>query len=96
MSLNKITGILQLVATLIVILYLFNLPIPKSFAMIAVLFFIIKGVSFTVLKQNPISAIDAIAGFYLLFPVLGWFANTILNVIFIIFLLQKGVSYLLR
>ncbi len=96
MSFNKFTGALQLVASSIVILYLFHSPVPKSFAIVAALFFVIKGAAFTILKQNPVSSIDAIAGLYLLFPVLGWFNVTILNVVFIIFLVQKGISYLFR
>jgi len=93
---HKITAILHLGAISIVILYLLTNAFPKSYALGAVLFFVIKGIAFAVMKQNPLSALDAVAGVYLLFPVLGWFSNVVLNIIFIGFLVQKGVVYLFR
>jgi len=93
---HKVTAILHLGAISIVMLYLLTTALPKSYALGAVLFFIIKGIAFAVMKQNPLSALDAVAGIYLLFPVLGWFSNAVLNIIFIGFLVQKGVVYLFR
>lgn len=93
---HKITGILHLGAISIIIFYLLTNAFPKSYASGAVLFFIVKGIAFAFMKQNPLSALDAVAGIYLLFPVLGWFSNMILNIIFIGFLVQKGVAYLFR
>ena len=93
---HKITGILHLGAIAVVTFYLLTNVFPKSYAIVAVLFFIVKGISFAFMKQNPLSALDSIAGVYLLFPVLGWFSNGILNWIVIIFLVQKGVVYLFR
>ena len=93
---HKITGFFHLAAALVVTLYLSGWFFPKSFALIAVAFFIIKGVSFALMKRNPVSAIDAIAGVYLFFPAIGLFSNGILNWIVIIFLIQKGIVYLFR
>ncbi|MBI1979087.1 MAG: hypothetical protein HYS62_03460 [Candidatus Aenigmarchaeota archaeon] len=93
---HKITGILHLVAVLIIVLFSLTDEIPKSFAFLSVLFFVVKGIGFAIMKQNPLSALDAIAGIYLLFAVLGWFSNGVLNWIVIIFLAQKGVVYLFR
>ncbi len=93
---HKVTGVLHLIALSILILYILTTAFPKSYAVIATLFFIVKGIAFAFMKQNPFSAIDAIAGIYLLLPVLGWFSNNILNWIVIIFLLQKGIFYLFR
>ena len=93
---HKITGVLHLGALLIISVYLFVDVVPKSYALGAVAFFIIKGIAFAVMKQNPLSVLDAVAGIYLLFPVLGWFSNIVLNVIIIGFLVQKGIVYLFR
>lgn len=93
---HKLTGVLHLGAILIIIFYLLTNAFPKSYALGAVLFFIVKGIAFAIFKQSPLSALDAIAGIYLLFPVLGWFSNIVLNIIFIGFLVQKGVMYLFR
>ena len=93
---HKVTAILHLGAISIVILYLLTNAFPKSYALGAVLFFIIKGIGFAIMKQNPLSVLDAVAGIYLLFPVLGWFYNIVLNIIFIGFLVQKGIVYLFR
>lgn len=93
---HKVTGVLHLVATSIIIVYLLTNAVPKSYAFGAVLFFIIKGIAFTLMKQSPISALDAIAGILLFFPVIGWFSNIVLNIIVIVFLAQKGVAYLFR
>ena len=93
---HKVTAILHLGAISIVMLYLLTTALPKSYALGAVLFFIIKGIAFAVMKQNPLSALDAVAGIYLLFPVIDWFSNIVLNIIFIGFLVQKGVVYLFR
>ena len=93
---HKITGVLHLGAILVVILYLLTTAFPKSYALITVLFFIIKGIAFAFMKQNPMSALDTVAGIYLFFPIIGWFSISILNWIVIIFLVQKGVAYLLR
>jgi len=93
---HKITGILQLIAVSIIAIYLYSDLLPKSVALFAVAYFIVKGVSFTLMKRNPLSAIDALSGLYLLLPVLGVFTNTVLNVISIIFLAQKGIAYLFR
>ena len=93
---HKLTGVLHLGAISMVILYLLTTAFPKSYALGAVLFFIIKGVAFAIMKQNPLSVLDAVAGVYLLFPVLGWFSNIVLNIIFVGFLIQKGVVYLFR
>ena len=93
---HKVTAILHLGTISIVILYLLTNAFPKSYALGAVLFFIIKGIGFAIMKQNPLSVLDAVAGIYLLFPVLGWFSNIVLNVIIIGFLVQKGIVYLFR
>lgn len=93
---HKITGILHLGAVSVVVFYLLTSAFPKSYALGAIAFFIIKGIAFAFMKQNPLSTLDAIAGIYLLFPVLGWFSNIVLNVIFIGFLIQKGIVYLFR
>lgn len=92
----KLTGIFQLSAILIIIFYLLTDTFPKSFALGAVLFFIIKGIAFATFKQNLLSALDTIAGIYLFFPIIGWFSNIILNIIMILFLVQKGITYLFR
>ena len=93
---HKITGVLHVGALLIVIFYLLTNAFPKSFALGAILFFIIKGIAFAFMKRNPFSALDAIAGIYLFFPVIGWFSNIVLNIIFIGFLAQKGIIYFFR
>ena len=93
---HKITGVLHLGAISIIILYLLTGEFPKNYALIAVAFFIVKGIAFAFMKQNPLSALDAIAGIYLLLPVLEWFSNPILNWIVIIFLIQKGIVYIFR
>ena len=93
---HKITGVLHLGAILIIIFYLLTSGLPKYYALGAILFFVVKGIAFAFMKQNPLSALDAVAGIYLLFPVLGWFSNIVLNVIFIGFLIQKGIAYLFR
>ncbi len=93
---HKVTGLLHLGALSIIVLYLLTNAFPKSFAIGAIVFFAIKGIAFTIMKQNPLSALDAVAGIYLLFPVLGWFSNIVLNIIFIGFLVQKGIVYLFR
>lgn len=93
---HKITAIFHLGAISIIIFYLLTTAFPKSYALGAVAFFIIKGIAFAFMKQNPVSALDGIAGLYLLFPVIGWFSNIVLNVIVIGFLVQKGIVYLFR
>lgn len=93
---HKVTGLLHLGALLIIILYLLTHAFPKSFALGAIAFFVIKGIAFAFMKQNPLSILDTVAGIYLLFPVLGWFSNIVLNIIFIGFLVQKGIVYLFR
>ena len=93
---HKLTGVLHLGAISIVILYLLTNALPKSYALGAVAFFIIKGIAFAVMKQNPLSALDAVAGVYLIFPVMDWFSNVVLNIIIIGFLMQKGIVYLFR
>lgn len=96
MVMHKILGVAQLAAISIISIYLFSDIVPKSYALGAVIFFISKGVLFTILKRNPLSSLDAISGFYLLFPVFGWFSSNVLNIIMIAFLAQKGIMYLLR
>lgn len=93
---HKITAVLHLGAVIVLIFYLFTNSFPKSFAIGSVFFFIVKGIAFVFMKQNPLSALDAVAGIYLLFPVLGIFSNIVLNIIFIGFLVQKGITYLFR
>lgn len=93
---HKFTGVLHLGALSIIILYLLTNAFPKFYAVAAVLFFIIKGIAFAIMKHSPLSALDAVAGVYLLFPVIGVFSNIVLNIIFIGFLVQKGVVYLFR
>jgi len=93
---HKITAVLHLGAVSVIILYLLTEGFPKTYALIATLFFIVKGIGFAFMKQNPLSALDAVAGIYLLFPVLGWFSNIVLNIIVIGFLVQKGIVYLFR
>ena len=93
----KLTGVIQLIAVSIVILYILT---DGSFSNIvaigAVLFFIVKGVAFAFMKQSILSLSDTLAGIYLLLPVFGIFSNTILNIIFIGWLIQKGIVYLFR
>ncbi len=96
MVIHKILGVAQLAAISIISIYLFRGIVPESYALGATLFFILKGVLFTILKRNPLSSLDAISGFYLLFPVLEWFSNSVLNIIMIVFLVQKGIMYLFR
>jgi hypothetical protein len=92
----KISGVIQLAAVLIIVIYIFLHAVPRIYALSVAMLFIIKGISFTIFKQNPLSLLDTVAGLYLFFPVLGWFSNTVLNIIVIIFLAQKGITYLFR
>jgi len=94
----KITGVIQLTAVLIIVayIYLLNDVLPRPFALVAVLFFVAKGIAFTFMKQNALSLSDTIAGIYLLFSVLGWFSIGLLNWAAILFLIQKGIVYLFR
>lgn len=93
---HKITGIAQLIAVSIIILHLYFSLLPSSASLFAVAYFVIKGISFALFKRNPLSILDAISGIYLIFPVTGMFSNSILNMVSIIFLAQKGVVYLFR
>lgn len=93
---HKITGMFHLIAVSIIITYLLTSSFSKSYAIFSILFFIVKGISFALFKRSVLSVLDAIAGIYLIFPVMGWFSNTLLNIIFIGFLVQKGVVYLFR
>lgn len=92
----KITGIAQITAVSIISFYLYFGLLSKTIALFAVAYFVIKGVAFTVFKRNPLSALDAIAGIYLLFPAIGIFSNSVLDTVSIIFLAQKGIAYLFR
>ena len=94
---HKITGVFQLISVLIVALYIItDGAFSRNIALIAIAFFIVKGIGFAFMKQNVLSLSDAIAGIYLLLPVLGIFSNLILNIIFIGWLTQKGIIYLFR
>ncbi|MBI2546826.1 MAG: hypothetical protein HYW23_00055 [Candidatus Aenigmarchaeota archaeon] len=93
---HKITGVMHLGALSIIALHLFTGSIQQSYVIIASLFFIVKGIAFTLMKQNPLSLLDTVAGVYLMFPVLGIFSISLLNIIFIVFLAQKGLIYLLK
>ena len=93
---HKITSILHLGAVLVIIIYVLMGVVPRSYALVAVLFFVVKGIGFTIMKQNPLSMLDAVAGIYLFFPVMDLFSNIVLNIIFIGFLAQKGILYLFR
>jgi hypothetical protein len=93
---HKLTGVLHVTALAVVVLYLLTSAFPKSYALIAAGFFVVKGITFAFMKQNPVSALDTVAGIYLIFPVMGLFSNIILNIIFIGFLTQKGITYIFR
>ena len=92
----KVSGIVQLVAVTVVAAYLLTNNLSQSYALVAVAFFIVKGILFTFMKQNALSLSDTIAGIYLLFSVLGWFSIGLLNWAAILFLIQKGIVYLFR
>ena len=93
----KLTGVIQLIAVSIVILYILtDGAFSRTIVIVSVLFFIVKGVAFAFMKQSILSLSDTIAGIYLLLPVFGIFSNTILNIIFIGWLIQKGIVYLFR
>ncbi len=92
----KATGGLQLAAVSIVAAHLYLTTFTQSVALVAVSYFIVKGVLFTLMKRNPLSLIDTLAGLYLILPVLGIFSNDIINTISLIFLAQKGIVYFFR
>lgn len=92
----KISGVIQLVAVTIVSLYLFLSLGSKLYSIGVAVLFIIKGIGFTIFKQSLLSLLDTFFGIYLFFAVLGWFSNTVISIVAIVFLTQKGITYLLR
>lgn len=64
--------------------------LPKELVIIMALYLIIKGVFFIILGCSPFTNLfDAFSGFYLVSAAFG-FSHWILNVIIVIFLLQKA------
>jgi hypothetical protein len=57
---------------------------------------IAKGVLSLLLKQSMLSILDTATGLYFLMLAVAIFPNNIATVVFLIYLLQKGVSYILR
>lgn len=93
---HKVTGAVHIVAVSVIISYMLLGLVPKSYAIVASVFFIVKGVVFSVMKRNPLSFLDALSGLYILLPLTGLFSNLVLNIVFIGFLAQKGIMYLFR
>ena len=92
---KKILGVLQIVFLFVISAFIFWKAVPIEWAFIGAAYFIGKGLFFGITK-NPLSYLDAFFGMLLLLPIVGIFDNIILDAIAIIFLLQKGVTYLLR
>jgi len=91
---HKILGIVQIIFTLVFISFSFGWT-DAGLATIAGIYFVLKGLLFTFIR-TPISFLDAIAGSFILLATLGIFSNIFVSIIVILFLLQKGVTYLVR
>ena len=92
---KKILGILQSVFTFVFVGFLLGWT-DAGLATIAGLYFLFKGFAFFFMKGNAISLLDAGAGALILLAIFGIFSNIIVSIVVILFLLQKGITYLLR
>ncbi len=95
MVFHKVLGILQLAFVSVFIAFLLGWT-DAGMATIAGIYFIFKGFAFTLLKGNIVSLADAVAGSIILFAAFDVFSNIIVSIVVILFLLQKGVTYLFR
>lgn len=92
---HKILGVVQIVLTLVFVAFSFGWT-EAGFATIAGMYFLFKGFAFALLKGNIISLADAGAGSLILFAAFGIFSNVVVSIVVILFLLQKGATYLVR
>jgi len=91
----KLLGVLQLGGASVIGLHmLFGLFQPLT-ALYAALYFVGKGLLFGFFK-NPFSFADAFCGLLLVSALFDWFSITLLTALALLFLFQKGVTYLLR
>lgn len=90
-----ILGIIQIAIVLIFSLHITLNWFSQLVLILAAIYLIVKGILFTFIRTY-ISALDALAGFYLLFVAVGIFSNNLLNIIVLLFVLQKGILYVLR
>lgn len=95
MVFHKILSVLQIAFALVFVGFSFGWT-DAGFATIAGLYFLFKGFTFFLMKGNVISLADAGSGIFILFAVFGVFSNVITSTLVVLFLLQKGVTYLLR
>jgi len=93
---KKALGIIHIVFALLIGIQIAFDSIPFIWAFIACLYFIGKGILFGISKGSVLSYLDAIAGFILILAVTDVFSNIVITAIVMLFLLEKGVSYLLR
>jgi hypothetical protein len=92
---HKLLGLLQLGGVSIIGLHMLLGWFQPLTALYAALYFVGKGLLFGFLK-NPFSFADAICGFLLVSALFDWFSIGLLTALALLFLLQKGVTYLLR
>ena len=95
MVFHKLLGVLQIIFTFIFIGFLLGWT-DAGLATIAGLYFLFKGLGFALMKGNFISLFDAAAGSIILLAAFDVFSNIIVSIIVILFLLQKGATYLVR
>ncbi len=67
-----------------------------AFSIALSIYLIAKGIISAFMKNSPISAIDAAAGFYFLLLSLSVFPNNILTIVFLLYIAQKGATYVFR
>jgi len=88
-------GVLQLGGASIIGLHMLLGMFEPLTALYAALYFVGKGILFGFFK-NPLSFADALCGLLLVSALFDWFSIGLLTALALLFLFQKGVTYLLR
>ena len=91
--------IFGIVYILIAIIFAFDFYLEISSLSVGVLlatYLILKGIISAVVKSSLFSTLDSVCGFYFLFLVLSVFPVNFVTVIFLIYLVQKGITNVFR
>ena len=66
------------------------------FSILLSIYLIGKGIVSGLMKSSLLSFLDSVAGFYFLLLSLAVFPNNIFTVVFLLYLVQKGITYIYR
>ena len=86
-------GPIYLIVVIIFALHFYAGVLPSDLILVCTLYLIFKGLIFAAVKQKIMSLMDFVIGMYFILMWLKFFPNTLVTLLPVFYLVEKGIAY---